>query len=45
MTAPEKPPDYYGFGDQNEALVYLTEAAEVWQGALAMAHSVPSGSP
>lgn len=33
MTAPEKPPDYYGFGDPNEALVYLLESADVWQGA------------
>lgn len=27
---PDRPPDYYGIGDENEAILYVAEAAEAW---------------
>jgi len=50
---PAQPPDHYGLGDDNEAVVYLAEAAEGWLEtpeapewlAAALTHLRPSSSP
>lgn len=30
LPLPDEPPQYYGMGDENEALVYLAESADQW---------------